>query len=612
MGENRGDWLGSLNVLLQKEHKDKLVKYETSPDIGGFVGLLKLICKDRDDVVYGTYIAPDGPYQKKKDCEKAAARCCVEDLEEDWRSKLLRSAVGVAVAYTTSHVGVYYTGEVILTEASGQSQRFSSTGGPFTLEADAQISAAKCALRGVYLVQSSAAVEQEPLVSVGLDDSLGRVSQMSSVTDSERGLSHVELPDPDNSASSGNSLIDLMNANFLQDSNTSSTGDLVNMDCAPVPVISSPSSQNHTGSRNILTPYSDETHSINQDTYAGHRSHVVDLTDDVERGSVTEGIRDVVLIPRYAVYDTDNSTTRTFPEPPSTTRTFPEPPSTTRIFPEPPSTTRTFPEPPSTTRTFSERPRNTSRTIVFDPDNNYIGLILMMQQGKQCGIKKLLHEDICNIQGDPFFSSYTVSFNDITEPDKKFVSDGCSTKKASKKHAAFLAYQYVSCQRGERGNVATVHCHKCDTLLGRIVDFYFRCKNDQEVAFAHNSKSGSETIFRLNRKTFLQDGTPVLTVNCVNCLNILAKEKSNDSGGVDDRSIEFPSSPLSPSRSNNNDPSIGIVDMLSDKSGTVYVFGHEKITFKFSDNRNPITVQSWVKAMTDSIFSNVARVSKFY
>jgi hypothetical protein len=574
MGENRGDWLGSLNFLLQTEHKDKLVKYETSPYNGGFVGCLKLICKDRDDVVYGTYVAPHGQYQKKKDCEKAAARCCVEDLEENWRRKLLRSAVGVAVAYTISHVGNYYTGEVILTEASGQSQRFSSTGGPFTQETDAQISAAKCALRGLYLVQSSAAVEQ------GLDDSLGRVSQMSSVTDSERGLSHVKLPDPDNSASSGNSLIDLMNANLLQDSHISSTGDLINMDYAPVPVISSPSSQNNTGSRNILTPYSDERPLINQDSNAGHRRHVMDLTDDVERGSVTEGIRDVVLIPRHAVYDTDNSATRTFPEPPSTTRTFPEP------------------------------PRNTSRTTVFDPDYNYIGAIQMMQQGKQFGIKKLLHEDIGDIQASPFFSSYTVSFNDITEPDKKFISDGCLSKKASKKHAAFLAYQYVSCQRGERGNVATVHCYKCDALLGRVVDFYFRCKNNQEVSFAHNSKSGSETIFRLNRKTFLSDGTPVLTVSCVNCLNILAKEKSNDSGGVDGRSISFPSSPLSPSSIINNDPSIGMVDMLSDKSGTVYVFGREKISFKFSDNRNPITVQSWVKAMTESIFSNVARVSE--
>ena len=574
MGENRGNWIGSLNFLLQTEHKDKLVKYETSPYNTGFVGRLKLICKDRDDVVYGTYIAPHGQYQKKKDCEKAAARCCVEDLEEDWRRKLLRSAVGVAVAYTTSHVGGYCTGEVILTEASGQSQRFSSTGGPFTLNADAQISAAKCALRGLHLVQSSAAVEQ------GLDDSLGRVSQMSSVTDSERGLSHVKLPDPDNSAISRNSLIDLMNANLLQDSHTSSTGDLINMDYATAPVISSPSSQNNTGSRNILTPYSDERSVINQDSSAGHRRHMVDPIDDVERGSVTEGIRDVALIPRHAVYDTDNSATRTFPEPPSTTRTFPEP------------------------------PRNTSRTIVFNPDYNYIGEIQMMQQGKQCGIKKLLHEDICDIQGSPFFSSYTVSFNDATEPDEKFISDGCLTKKASKKHAAFLAYQYVSCQRGERGNVATVHCYKCDTLLGRVVDFYFRCKSITEVSFAHNSKSGSETIFRLNRKSFKPDGTPELTVSCVNCLNILMRERSTDSSGVDDRSIAFPSSPSSPSRIINNDPTIGIVDMLSDKSGTVYVFGHEKISFKFSDNRNPITVQSWVKATTDSIFSNVDRVKE--
>lgn len=574
MGENRGDWLGSLNFLLQTDHKDKLVKYETSPYNGGFEGRLKLICKDRDDVVYGTYTAPHGQYQKKKDCEKAAARCCVEDLEEDWRRKLVRSTVGVALAYTTFHVGGYYTGEVIVTEASGQSQRFSSTGGPFTREADAQISAAKCALRGLRLVQNSAAAEQ------GLDDSLGRVSQMSSVTDSERGLSHVKLPDPDNSAISRNSLIDLMNANLLQDSHISSTGDLINMDYAPAPVISSPSSQNNTGSRNILTPYSDERPSINQDISAGHRSHVVDLTDDVERGSVTEGIRDVVLIPRHAVYDTDNSTSRTFPEPPSTTRTFPEP------------------------------PRNTSRTIVFDPDYNYIGAIQMLQQGKQCGIKKLLHEDIGDTQGSQFFSSYTLSFIDTTEPDKKFISDGCSTKKASKKHAAFIAYQYVSCQRGERGNVATVHCYKCDTLLGRVADFYFRCKSITEVSFAHNSKSGSEIVFRLNRKTFLPDGTPVLTVSCVNCLNILMRERSYDSGGVDDRSIAFPSSPLSPSRIINNDPSIGIVDMLSDKSGTVYVFGREKLTFKFSDNIDPITVQSWVKAMTDSIFSNVARVSE--
>jgi hypothetical protein len=571
MGENR-DWLGSLNFLLQTEHKDKLVKYETetSPYNGGFVGRLKLICRDRDDVVYGTYIAPHGPYQKKKDCEKAAARCCVEDLEVDWRRNLFRSAVGVVVAYTTSFVGGYYTGEVILTEASGQKQRFSSTGGPFTLQADAQISAAKCALRRLYLVQSSAAAEQELLISVGLEDCLGRGSQMSSVTDSERGLSHVKLPDPDNPAIIGNPLIDLMDANLPQYSRISHTADLINMDYAPASVISSPSSQNNTGPRNVLTRYSDERSLIIQDTYAGHRSHVVDLTDDVERGSVTEGVKDAILIPRHAVYDTNNSTTRAFPEP----------------------------------------PRNTSRTIVFDPNYNYIGAIQMMQQGKQFGIMKLVHQDICDIQVSPFFSSYTVSFNDDTEPDKKFISDGCLTKKASKKHAAFLAYQYVSCQRGERGNVATVHCYKCDALLGRVVDFYFRCKNNQEVSFAHNSKSGSEIIFRLNRKTFLSDGTPVLTVSCVNCLNIMTKEKSNDSAGVDDGDTLFLSSPLSPSMSTNNDPSIGMVDMLSDKSGTVYVFGREKISFKFADNRNPITVQSWVKAMTDSIFSNVARVSE--
>ena len=67
MGEIRGNWIGSLNFLLQTEHKDKLVKYETSPYNTGFVGCLKLICKDRDDVVYGTYIAPHGQYQKKKD-----------------------------------------------------------------------------------------------------------------------------------------------------------------------------------------------------------------------------------------------------------------------------------------------------------------------------------------------------------------------------------------------------------------------------------------------------------------------------------------------------------------------------------------------------------------
>lgn len=565
MGENK-DWLGALNHLLQTEHKDKLVKYETSLYSDGFVGCLKLICKDRDDVVYGTYIASHGQYKKKKDCERAAARCCVEDLEVDWRRKLLGSAVGVAVAYTTSPIGGYFTGEVIITEASGQQKRFSSTGGPFTEEADAQISAAKCALvalKGLSLVQSCTAAEQESLISVGPGSCLGRVSQMSSVTDSERGLSHVELQDPHNSAVSRNSLIDLMDASLPLDSHVSHTGDLINMDDGADPVISSPSSQNYTGSRNVPTPYSDERPAIDQDISVGHRRHVVDLTDDVERGSLTEGRREVVMIPRHAVYDSDNSTTRTFPEP----------------------------------------PRKTSRTTVFDPEYNYIGDLLEMKQRRQFGIKELLHEDI---QGNPFISSYTVSFNNIREPNKKFTSDGCSTKKASKKHAAYLAYQYVSCQRRVRGNVATVHCYKCDTQLGRIVDFHFRCKNDLEVSFAHNSKSGSEIIFRLTRKTFLPDGTAVITVNCVNCLNILMNERSNDSGGVD----EGKTAPSSPSRSSNSDHSIGTVDMISDKSGKVYVFGSEKISFKFSDDTHPIFVKSWALAMTDSIFSNVARVSK--
>ena len=130
------DWVSFLNYLLQTDHKDKVVKFDIAPCIpltDGFVGDLSLLYKLREEAVFGTYVARSGPFKKKKDCVKAAARCCVEDLKKDWKSLLLPFAAGATVTYKSSLLCCgYYSGEVILGEHSGSEQRFPAPGGPFS------------------------------------------------------------------------------------------------------------------------------------------------------------------------------------------------------------------------------------------------------------------------------------------------------------------------------------------------------------------------------------------------------------------------------------------------------------------------------------------------
>ena len=100
------DWVSSLYYLLQTDQKDKVVKYDIAPCIDGFAGNISLVYKSREEAVFGTYVARFGPFKKKKDCVKAAARCCVEDLKKDWKTLLLPFAAGAAIICAAGPVRV--------------------------------------------------------------------------------------------------------------------------------------------------------------------------------------------------------------------------------------------------------------------------------------------------------------------------------------------------------------------------------------------------------------------------------------------------------------------------------------------------------------------------
>ena len=587
------DWVSSLYYLLQTDQKDKVVKYDIAPCIDGFAGNISLVYKSREEAVFGTYVARFGPFKKKKDCVKAAARCCVEDLKKDWKTLLLPFAAGATITYKSSELYCgYYSGEVILGEHSSSEQRFPAPGGPFSMKVDAEKASAKYAVEELKLrlaISGTMILHQGTFISSGSDDVLdSRVSQVSSVSDSEKGSNRINLLDTvdtvpatfSDAASDGNLLIDLIDidtdcpeVSFLEH-----TGEVPSIDDESVLDISS-SIQQYVVSQNITSPIIEESYSEISRKKPLYGSHVVDLSNESPSSDVSEGRRDIVLDHYRAERNVVFPTTATIPQP--------------------------FNRPPE--------------ILHFDNSYNYVGMLLEMLQGGLYGLEKLQHAEDPTLPG--FYSSCTVSFTDHAKADKRFMSERCLSKKASKKEAAFLALQYVLCQRDELGNVATVHCTKCDILLGPIVDFYFRCQNESVVHFAFKYRDGYGTLFKRIKKIYLKDGKPLVNVHCVNCLNISAMKNNNGSSSRSERSsVSSPSSSPSSSASsksasalpttpiNNSESSIGVVDLITDKTGKIFVFGSEKITFKFANSSSPISAHSWAQAMTESIFSNVERV----